>query len=401
MSDNDTGPQDLYTPAQQREHLDAYGIRDPLAHPNAGIVQDPLVNRFLGVLSNSYDPTASDRPGDLPGRAEDLDEVERISAVSAAERHREALADGDMQTLKHLTGQQDQRADVSGIKAIGKIDDLVTGPAPVICVIGEMGAGKSDFAGLLGQRWVHHHPGTMVASNIRTLQEKTPWPVEDDDGNELPPSEREHDGWIPNYPTLMDWVKHEGNPLETDQTPKLFIGDEFSSAASGTGKEGHQVRQKMGPLVFKIRKYGGCLIYIGHDESSLHPMLWRVGTIVKKTSQKTAVIADRVSNGQLRGKQGTIEGIPPTDWRMETEEASEWSWTRPSGDDEEAEGIAEIDVKKTAMWTMVACREQGMSPYETQEFVPYSRTTVKSWLEEYDDGGERVDWVADVEAVIP
>ena len=52
------------------------------------------------------------------------------------------------------------------------------------------------------------------------------------------------------------------------------------------------------------------------------------------------------------------------------------------------------------MWTMKVCRDEGMSPYETEKFVPYSRTTVANWLEDYDDGGEKRDWVASVERAI-
>lgn len=389
MSD-DSGPQDLYTPAQQREHLDAYGIRDPLAHPNAGIVQDPLVNRFLGVLSNSYDPTASDRPGDLPGRAADLDEVERISAVSAAERHREALADGDMQTLKHLTGQQDQRADVSGLKAIGKIDELINGPAPILVIIGEPGAGKTNFACMLAQRYCDDNPGTLVASNVRTLRETTEWT--DKTGIE-------HDGWTGGFPEFKEWLRHEGNPTRNEQTPKLGLLDELSSHAGGSGKAGQLTRKYMGPLVFKVRKFGGALIVIAHDEASIHPLLTRLGLVIKKTSQKKAVVYDRIVNGRPKGKRFEVEGIPPTDWRYDDKEETDWYWKNEEAEDDSA-GLDEADVKQVAAWTMVTCRNAGLSTRQIAEYVPYGKTTVGNWLDDIDDGGEKADWVDTVDAII-
>jgi hypothetical protein len=33
-----------------------------------------------------------------------------------------------------------------------------------------------------------------------------------------------------------------------------------------------------------------------------------------------------------------------------------------------------------------------MSPYEIEDFVPYSRTTVKNWLDDYESGGEKQEW---------
>ncbi|MDF9747939.1 hypothetical protein [Natrinema salsiterrestre] len=56
----------------------------------------------------------------------------------------------------------------SGLKAIGKIDELINGPAPVIVVLGEMGAGKTDFACLLAQRWrTLHQENSLPGTNIR------------------------------------------------------------------------------------------------------------------------------------------------------------------------------------------------------------------------------------------
>ncbi|QLG51087.1 hypothetical protein [Natrinema halophilum] len=386
-----TDDNDVHVTAEAREHQDGFGKRENReVADHGGIVRDEQISRAMSIRSIHYDPTEADRPGAMPGQVQNLEKHEQIRMVEGTETFRKAMENGDIPSIKHIVGDTSKRADVSGIKAIGKIDELINGPAPVVVVLGEMGAGKTDFAGLLGQRWRALQGGeSLVGSNIRSLQERDRWVDERGEVN---------DGWIPDYPTMMDWVKQDGNPLEHSQRPKLFIGDEFSSAASGTGAQGHETRKKMGPLVFKIRKYGGALIYIGHDESSIHPMLWRVGKVVKKVSQKKAIIADGVKNGQLTGIEGEIEGIPPTDWRFNTAEASDWSWSR-SSDDGEPE-MEEESVKMVSMWTMVNCREQGMSARETAEYVPYSHATVSNWLEEYDSGGEKADWVNNVEAAI-
>lgn len=359
--------QDIYTTAQYREHLDGYGTRDPAEHGHTGIVRDPKVSRYLSILAENHDPKAWTDPDQAPGEARRLSEVEQITAIAATETGRQALDNGDIPSLKHLAGDQNQRHDVSGLKAIGKIDDLIKSPAPVIVVLGEMGSGKSNFGGLLGQRATQLLGIETVASNIRSLREVTTWT--DQRGEE-------RDGYVPTFPKLKEWVRQDGDPLKTTQRPKLFIGDEFSSKGSGSGKHGYETRQKMAPLVFKIRKHNGMLVYIGHDESSIHPLLWRVGVVVKKTGKKKAIVADRIKNGELRDIRFEVEGIPRTDWRYNDKEPSWWSWTDSEEPGEADEPDADQVARDCAIWTVRECKQQDLSDRETAKFVPYS----KSWV---------------------
>ncbi|WP_324664177.1 hypothetical protein [Haloarcula sediminis] len=374
MSDDN----DVYTVAGFREHQDGYQERDPDAAPHAGIVRDPLVSRYLAVQEQHYDPDEADAPGRMPGQARNLTEVQQMRGIAATETAREALENGDMTSLKHLTGQQDQRADISGMKAISKIDQIIESPAPVIVLLGEMGAGKTNMAGLIGQRAKHLLGVEQVASNIKSLSETTEWV---DSEGEV------RNGYVPNHHTLEQWVEQDGDPLDHPQQAKLFIGDEFSSKAGGTGKMGHLTRQKMGPLVYKIRKYNGLLIYIAHDESSIHPLLWRLGVIIKKTSQKEAVVADRIKNGQLKDTFMEIEGIPPTDWRYHDKEASTWSWTDgEEGEEPDPDEVA-YDV---ALWTVRRCKEDGLTHRQTAKYVPFGKSWVgKRWPEIQDGDHDR------------
>jgi hypothetical protein len=385
-----TDDNDVYTPAQFREHIDGHGQRDPDAAPHAGIIQDGKVSRYLAVLDAVYDPAEwARRPAEMPGTSDRLSHVEELRTVGATETGRTAIEGGDMPTLKLLTGDTNQRADISGIKAIGRVDELVGGPAPVLTVLGEMGAGKTEFAKLLGQRWSRLYPDGIVASNIRTLEKVDRWTDQ---------AGRDRDGWIANYPNLKEWLRQDGDPLQNDQTRKLFIADEMSSAASGTGKQGHQTRTKLGPLIFKIRKWGGSLIIIGHDESSIHPLAWRLGTIVKKEAKKKATLWNRIRNGKLKDKVGDpIEGIPASDWGANDKEASSWSWTRAT---EEEPEISEEEVKRVAIYTAIRAKEQGLSDRDAADYVPYSRTWVNDRWNEYQEESKHVDLVDTVEAVI-
>lgn len=369
-----TDDNDVYTPAQAREHWEGQGHREPDAHTHTGIVRDPLVSRFLSIQAENYDPQEAEKPGHMPGQARDLQETQEIRSIAATETGRSALENGDMPSLKHLTGDQNQQADISGIKAIQKLDQIIQNPAPVIVVIGEMGSGKTDFCGLLGQRARHLLDVEQVASNIPTLRETTTWT--DDDG-------QERDGFVPNYRSLQEWVEQDGDPLEHEQQPKLFVGDEFSSSGSGVGKDGYHVRTKMGPLVFKIRKFGGMLIYVAHDASSIHPLLWRLGVVIKKVDQKTAIVADKIKNGEIRDERFRIEGIPATDWRYDTNDPAVWSWTGSDDEEEPEPGEVAYDV---ALWTVRASKQDGLSHRETAKYVPFGKSWVGDRWPEIEEG---------------
>jgi hypothetical protein len=390
MTGDDSDGTDPHIVAGYREHIDGFSERDPDAYSHTGLVEDAGLSRFLAVVEQEYDPGDCREAETMPGRADDLELVENIRRMAATEAGRQGLVDSDMTALQHQQGNTGQRADISGLKAIQQVDDLINGKAPVVVVLGEMGAGKSNFAGLLGQRYVHKNPSALVGTNIKSLREKHDWT--DSRG-------RERDGYLPSFPALKEWLQQDGNPLQHDQTPKLAILDELSSSASGSGKDGQLTRKLMGPLVFKVRKYGGALVVIAHDESSIHPLLWRLGIIVKKESPKKATVWERVTNGELRGKVGEFEGVPPTDWRYNDKEASSWSWQETSDDSDEP-AVAETDVKKVSMWTIAQEMEAGKSPRAIADIVPYSHQTVRNWYEEYEDGGEKREWVSDVEAAI-
>lgn len=123
-------------------------------------------------------------------------------------------------------------------------------------------------------------------------------------------------------------------------------------------------------------------------------MLWRVGTIVKKVSQKKAVIADSIRNG----KPTEIEGVPPTDLRYNTKEASDWNWSEYGDETEEIE--PDEAAKMTAIWTAIRCKEEGMTDRETAQFVPYSHGWVNSRWNEYRNEGQHTETLGKVEEVI-
>ncbi|GGM69324.1 hypothetical protein J2752_001964 [Halarchaeum rubridurum] len=403
MSDDANSGDDLYTPAQYREHADGYGARDALGHEYSGIVQDPKVSRFLAVLSNHYDPTDAEDTEDMPGRWADLDEVQDIVSIAATERGRDAMEDGDMQMLKHLTGQTDQRADVSGLKAIETLKSFMTGPAPMFYEWAEPGTGKTNFALLLAELWKREHDGqALVASNIRTLRETDAWStkgdlatdesgdlvVVDEDGTTLDDAEP-RGGWLSNFGELEEWLQQDGDPMNNAQTPKLFIFDEASSSAGGSGSSGYETKSKMGPLAYKIRKYGGSLIVIGHDGKDVHPLIREMGVCVHKSGLKTATFYEDVKNRRGKGEIESIEGIPETDWRYDDKEPTAWSWSR--GDEEEDMAPKERD-RLYRIAFAIKLRDDGVSVADTANYVDRSAGWVSERYSEFQDG-EHIDAV--------
>ncbi|WP_049927074.1 ATP-binding protein [Halopiger goleimassiliensis] len=390
-----TDEQDLFTAAGAVEWRDGHLKRDnDRAHNHAGTIRDEQIARAMSIREEFFEPELWEQPEAAPGQAKDLKGYRRILRMEGTETFTEAFDTGDMATLKHFFGDPDQRADISGIKAMERFKGLILdGPAPIIYIYAPPGAGKTNLGAFLSQLWKNDQPSdALLASNIKTLEETDDWV--DEDGNV-------RDGWLASYGELKEWLKQDGDVLEGNPVPKLFLWDEVSSAGSGVGEQGYTMRTKMGPLLFKIRKYGGAIIIIGHDPKSVAPLVREMATIIKKEDLKTARVGETISeNGELRNQIGKpLEGIPATDYRYNDKEPTSWSW-QDSRDDRD--GLEEETVEAVAMWNIVQMREQEnpVAYRDVAKSTPWDASTCsrryKAWKEE----GKYADQVQQVESVI-
>lgn len=390
-----TDEQELYTAAGAVEWRDGHLKREnDRAHAHAGTIRDAKVARALSIREEFHKPELWERPDLAPGQAKDLRQNRQILRMEGTETFTGALDSGDMATLRHFYGDPDQRADISGIKAMDRVKGLLDGPAPIIYIYAPPGAGKTNFALLLAQLWKNQQAGdALLASNVKTLQESDRWV--DQDG-------RVRDGWLANYGDLDEWLKQDGSVLDGNAVPKLFVWDEVSSSGSGVGEQGYTMRTKMGPLLFKIRKYGGAIIIIGHDPKSVAPLVRELATIIVKEDLKTATVGDRITDdGRLRGTRGKpIEGIPATDLRYNDKEPTSWSWDDPRSDDPDED--LEEAIEAVAMWTIVQGRERE-EPFEWKEIAkstPWTYSTCSKRYSRYKDEGQYAEMVKQVDRVI-
>jgi hypothetical protein len=348
----------------------------------AGEIGDPEAREVLLAAEQSWRRQAErgDLPEDAPAEFIETEMGKTILRTSAGRTFNIAVSQGDSARLRHFSGAPDQQADISGIAAIEELHDIVDEDVPQFYIWGQQGAGKTDFAVFLAQISCRQNPALSIGTNIRSLKEA-------------------HE-YVPTHGALMDWMTTCSNP-ECDFTlptsdprcpdhgrpaPKLFLFDEASSHASGRGSDGFSAASKLGPLIYKIRKYGGGYAVIGHDGKDVHPIVRELSVCVNKESKKDATFYDSVDNRQGVGEKLSLTGIPPTDWTFDTLEATSWSW---DGEEEQleadalalAEEKAEEDVQEQIEEIVVNMSENGATQGEIAEVVPWSQSTVSRRLQ--------------------
>jgi len=111
----------------------------------------------------------------------------------------------------------------------------------------------------------------------------------------------------------------------------------------------------MGPLAYKIRKYGGSLIVIGHDRKDVHPLIRELGTAIHKEGLKEATFYQDVRNRRGHRPIMSVTRIPRDRLAVRRQRSR-----RPgsqSGDDEEDVEYDDV-IEDVAMWTIVNERER-------------------------------------------
>lgn len=342
--------QEIPPSAAAREHskgkIDA---RPPEENQHAGLVADEEIRTLLDSIADYYDPELVARianrkgeeiePGDNPADSTDTRLYDQLVSRASTETLTKAVHGGNESTVSYVTGSPETTSDVSGLRAISTLENEIFDAAPIAYIYGKPGSGKTNMALLLAELWKSRNPDGELGSNIRT------W--------------KESDEWLPTYPALNEWLGEQTKDLEgggitkrEDSNPRLFVFDEASSHASGRGKDGHEAGQKLGPLVYKIRKSNAGLIIIGHDGKDVHPAVRTLAVVIERYRReyKRATLWEDVENREGKGKIVEIDGVPETDYTYDDGEATYWSWDRetPGDDGRDIEGEIEERAEEKA-----------------------------------------------------
>ena len=313
-----------------REHVRGNKKHTPETYPHAGLVSDDRTRELLSHLADHYDPGECDR--EMPARVTETRLWQSILGRSSTETLTGAVRESNGSTMSYFVGSPGSEADISGIKAIQKLRDIIGVEAPIIYIKGEPGSGKTNIALLLGQLWEREQDGeTEIASNIRSLQRQ--------------------DRWIERYSELEQWAQQGvkelpdgGTTLKSDAPRRLYIFDEASSHAHGSGTEGYNAATLLGPLVKKIRKGNAGLIIIGHDGKDVAPSVRVLAKVVERyvENKKRATVYHSIRERQGVDEIVSLSGVPQTDWSYDDKEATRFIWDLKDPEQETQDAAREL-----------------------------------------------------------
>jgi hypothetical protein len=323
-SNSDRDRDEMPAAAHLREAVRGHKPEQVEADAHVGLADDETVRRLLSHLAAHYDPRAADR--EMPADVTETRLWQMLVSKESTETLTRAIRDGRLDQLSYAVGDPGARADVSGLKAIESIEQILDREAPILYIYGEPGSGKTNISLLLAQVWVRLQERRgldyELASNIRTLSAQ--------------------DAWIETYSALEAWAKEHvealpegGETLADDAPRKLYIFDEASSHALGSGEQGYQTGQLLGPLVKTIRK-GNCgLIIIGHDGKDVHPAVRELCKVCQRyvENQKRATFYHTIRNRSPEDKIVDVHGVPQTDYQYDDKEDTRFRWDAGDGDD--------------------------------------------------------------------
>lgn len=351
---------------------------------HAGEVRDRNAHDLLTTLESAYE-RAYERGWldgkDWPGDVRETTLYRQLRAKHDSDTFRARIEEGDGQALRAQVGSQDDGVDVSGWHDIERIREIVTERHLRLYEFGEPGTGKTSAGCLAARHWLEEryeegHKDAVVLTNIRSLTS-------------------EHDAikWVSSWDELQDHIDSEmDDVLGEDVRPFLFLFDEASSQASGGGSDGYETKQKLATLVYKIRKYGGALIIIGHDGKDVHPAVRLLCTVLEKAGKKKARFYQTVRNRE--GKEPItpqIDGWPDSNWTPNDKDPAPWSWSTGDGED-----MDDIGSREWAIYHAVRARQAGVSVSDTAETVGYSDGWVSTRMSNFEDGKEEYEIVNQV-----
>ena len=359
---------------------------------HAGELSRARTRRHLTMTRAAYERAiqrgwlSEDAPLDWSG----LESVERKRAYHETETFADRV-DSEAEKLRAHVGSEREQVDVSGWHDIETIRELVDDDHLRLYIYGEPGSGKTSAGCKVARHWAEQRgQAPRILSNSRTIAREAR-----EDGYE--------GDWVQNWGQLTDIVyRPVEDVLEGGLQPILFLFDEASSQASGSGSDGYEARTKLAVLAYKMRKFGCALVIIGHDGKDLHPALREMCRVLHKPDKKRARFYASVHNREgIEPLSRPLEGWPDTLWSPNDKDPASWSWDEHVSEDdaEDASITREEAYREFAIWTVVDERTRNQDdPLGFDKIASkrldgvYSGEWCRKRWKEYQDGkhGEKV-----------
>ena len=303
-------------------------------------------NDVLTYIANNYEEIKHYEE-DLPNEVIDSKAFRHVLRQRTHKYVNSAVKEGNISILKRVVGKQRTKSDISGLKAIIKLQNRLRQDIYLAYIASGMGSGKSDFGLLLGQIYKDLYTNAKIGSNIKSCSEtKTIEGIEE----------------------LNEFLETEGR--------KMFIFDEASSHASSYQKDRKKVEEKFLDLVKKFRKYKAHLIIIGHTGKDIHADTRRIINqtkrfdFIKKTGKKYATIYESTGHdGEGHNKIIELNNLPPTDWNFDTYENTRWSWENSKTENENKKINKKIERAEEIASEIIEDPEGYISYYKTKDAI--------------------------------
>jgi len=290
----------------RQEHNDTYWF--------TGLVQNEIVREHLAFCEAEYQPVDG-----MPDEFRDTKYAQDIVRKYGTHAGTRALQSGNMGQLNYFSGLVGYEKDVSGMKVLMSLMQMIEDIPVFICYIfGIMGSGKTDFAMLLLQVFesIYGESNVFRAANVTS-----------DDLDEE----------IDHYSRIVELLEHRRERIQAGEDLDEFIllVDEAAQIFTGTGSDQHKAKQ-LAKLLKLARKAKANIILIGQDGKDIDASLRALTTaFVHKESEKKATFYRDVKNREGLGEMMSLSGIPPTDIDYSTWDEGDFVFDADDADTDE------------------------------------------------------------------
>jgi hypothetical protein len=194
-----------------------------------------------------------------------------------------------------------------------QLQSVIREDGRVVCFGGGTNTGKTNVACLLVECAKQMFAGELeLATNITSLAEST--------GAAL----------IEDLPSFREWTERDGK--------KLYIGDEMSSHMKAGSADGHEVVEKMGPLMRFAAKRSLRFVSLGHRPTDLHPDVRKMpgmryfecdrieNDLGEPIRYRLSVYESIDDDGYGVGELCHVPDVPKSRLDYDPDEETGWSW---------------------------------------------------------------------------